>query len=164
MHRPGCSKLLLLALLCVFTRAVFAQDRGAITLRILDSKTGTRITPTGFLVRIDHESTERHDLVRPNDDGTSELHLPAGTSVFLIHATYQASTEIYVNCDAVSQYQTAGPRWYSVEEVQKIGFVALNGCVNPRNEAKIKTTANPGEFVLYVRKANWREQVKEDQF
>lgn len=164
MHRPGCSKLLLLALLCVLMRAALAQDSGAITLRILDSKTGTRITPTGFLVRINHESTERNNLVRSNDDGTSELHLPAGTSVFMIHVTYQASTEIYVNCDTVGQYQSVGPRWYSVDEVQRTGFVALNGCVKPNNEAKIKATAKPGEMALYVRKLTMREQMREDQF
>ena len=144
-------------LIPVVCQAVSAQATKTITLRILDGKSGQRITPTGFLIRIDHQSSEHNDWVRPNEDGTTQLTLPNEASVLMIHATYDSSTEIYLNCDDVKRYQTASQHWYSLSEIVARGFVAPNGCIDQTHEDKLKTTANPGEFVLYVRKDWMRE-------
>ncbi len=143
--------------LIVVGQTVSAQATTAITLRILDGKSGQRITPTGFLVRIDHQSSAHNEWVRPNEDGTAQLTLPSEASVFMIRATYDSSTEIYLNCDGVKRYQSASPRWYSVSEIAAKGLVTQNGCIDQTHEDKLKTTANPGEFVLYVRKDWMRE-------
>ena len=136
---------------------VSAQGATTITLRILDGKTGLRIAPTGFLVRIDHQSSVHNEWVHPNEDGTAQLTLPSGASVVMIRATYDSSTEIYLNCDGVKRYQTANPRWYSVAEIVGKGLVAQNGCIDQTHEDKLKTTANPSELVLYVRK-DWLKE------
>jgi hypothetical protein len=146
-----------LFLISVVCQTVSAQATKTITLRILDGKTGQRITPTGFLVRIDHQSSVHNEWVRPNEDGTAQLSLPNEASVVMIHATYDSSTEIYLNCDGVKRYQTASPLWYSVSEIAAKGLVAQNGCIDQNHEDKLKTTANPGEFVLYVREDWMRE-------
>jgi hypothetical protein len=157
MARPKFWILPLLVLISVVCQAVSAQPTATITVRILDGKTGQRIAPTGFLVRINHQSSVHNDWVRQNEDGTSQLILPNEASAFMIHVTYDSSTEIYLNCDAVKRYQTASPLWYSVSEIAAKGLVTQNGCIDQTHEDKLKTTANPGEFVLYVRKDWMRE-------
>jgi hypothetical protein len=149
--------LRVLFLVSVVCQTVSAQTTRTITLRILDGKTGERLTPTGFLVRIDHQSSVHNEWVRPNEDGTGQLTLPNEASVFLLRVTYDSSTEIYLNCDAVKRYQSASPRWYSVSEIAAKGLVTQNGCIDQTHEDKLKTMANPGEFVLYVRK-DWLKE------
>jgi hypothetical protein len=146
-----------LFLIVVVCQTVSAQATAAITLRILDGKTGERIKPTGFLVRIDHQSSVHNEWVLPNEDGTAQLTIPREASVFMIRATYDSSTEIYLNCDGVKRYQTATPKWYPVSEIGAKGLVTENGCIDQAHEDKLKTTASPGEFVLYVRKDWMRE-------
>ncbi len=158
MARPKCSLFPLLFLISIVSPVVSAQAPQTITVRILDSRTGQRITPTGFLVRVDHQSAAHNEWVRQNEDGTTQLTLPTQASVFLLHVTYDSSTETYVNCDTEKRYQTPGPRWYSISEIAAKGLVTLNGCINQAREDKLRTTANPREFVLYVRKQNWKEE------
>ena len=43
---------------------------------------------------------------KQNDDGTAELRLPGDVQVLLIHATYENSTEYFVNCDMAKQKDT----------------------------------------------------------
>ncbi len=146
-----------LFLLTVLCQAVPAQTTRTITLRILDGKTGQRITPTGFLVRIDHQSSVHNEWVHPNEDGTAQLSLPNEASAVMIQVTYDSSTETYLNCDAVKRYQASSPRWYPVSEIEAKGLVTQNGCIDQPHEDKLKTTANPGEFVFYVRK-DWLKE------
>jgi hypothetical protein len=146
--------VLLLSVVCPI---VSAQAATTITLRILDGKTGVRVAPTGFLVRIDHQSSVHNEWVHPNEDGTAQLTLPGEASSVMIRVTYDSSTEIYLNCDMVKRYQTANPRWYSVAEIVGKGLVAQNGCIDQTHEDKLKTTASPGEFVFYVRK-DWLKE------
>jgi hypothetical protein len=157
MARPWFWTLALLFLISIVCQTVSGQAARTITVRILDGKTGQRITPTGFLIRVDHQSSAHNDWVRQNEDGTAQLTLPPDVSLLLIRATYDSSTEIYLNCDAVKRYQTANPRWYPVSEIAAKGLVAQNGCIDQTHEDKLKTTANPGEFVLYVRK-DWLKE------
>lgn len=158
MARPKCSLFPLLFLISIVSQTVSAQAPQSITVRILDSRTGQRITPTGFLVRVDHLSAAHNEWMRQNEDGTTQLTLPTQASVLLLHVTYDSSTETYVNCDTEKRYQTPAPRWYSISEIATKGLVTLNGCINQNREDKLKATANPGEFVLYVRKQNWKEE------
>jgi hypothetical protein len=157
MARPKLYILPVLFLISVVCQAVSAQATRTITLRILDGKTGQRITPSGFLFRIDHQSSVHNEWVRPNEDGTAQLTLPDEASAFMIHVTYDTSTETYLNCDGVKRYQTPNPRWYSVSEIAANGLVAQNGCIDQAHEDKLKTVANPGEFVFYVRK-DWMKE------
>ncbi len=141
--------------------SVSAQAGRTITVRIVESKTGERITPSGLLVRVNHEMTEHNEWVHENEDGTLDVTLPSAASTFLFRATYDSSTAIYVNCDGMKRYEGPSPRWYSVAQVLTEGIVAQNGCVNQAREDKIKATAAPGEIVMYVRKPNWREESKD---
>jgi len=58
------------------------------------------------MVRIDHQQTIHIDWVKHNEDGTGELKVPDNVSVFSLHATYNNSMDIYVNCDAAKQGDT----------------------------------------------------------
>jgi hypothetical protein len=157
MVRPRFWVFPVLFLVSIVCQTVSPQATKTITVRILDGKTGQRITPTGFLIRIDHQSSPHNEWVRQNDDGTAQMILPSEASVFMIRATYDSSTEIYLNCDGVKRYESASPRWYSVSEIAAKGLVTQNGCIDQTHEDKLKTTASPGEFVLYVRKDWMRE-------
>ena len=157
MVRPKFWILPVLFVISIVCQTVSAQATTTITVRILDGKSGERITPTGLLIRIDHQSSAHNEWVHQNEDGTAQLTLPNEASVLMIRATYDSSTEIYLNCDGVKRYETASPRWYSVAEIAAKGLVAQNGCIDQTHEDKLKTTANPGEFVLYVRKDWMRE-------
>lgn len=149
-------------LLIVWTAALCAQLHAqtgkSITIRLLDGKTGRAISASGFLVRADHQPAVHGDWVSQNEDGTGELKVPAGASVISIHASYENSMEIYVNCDSAKQIATASDLWYPVSEILAQGIVAPNGCVKPKTAEKLNVVAKPGEFVLFVRKMNWREQ------
>jgi hypothetical protein len=41
------------------------------------------------------------------------------------------------------------------------GFVSANSCGKAKVNEKYKTTAAPGELILFVRERNWKERVKE---
>ncbi len=155
--------LLLLISVAILCQTASAQATRRITVRVLDAKTGERITPSGILVRINHQTAEHHEdeWVHQNEDGTADLTLPEDAQFFLFHSTYDSSTETYVNCDGMKRYDSPGPRWYSVADVLTKGVVADNGCVNQAKEDKIKAAPAPGQIVMYVRKQNWREESKD---
>jgi hypothetical protein len=41
------------------------------------------------------------------------------------------------------------------------GFVTANGCAKPKVSEKFKTTALPGELILFVREKNMMERNKD---
>jgi hypothetical protein len=136
------------------------QATSTITIRILDSKTGKPIAPTGYMVRGDHQMSLHLDWVKVNEDGTGELTLPATTSVVSIHDSYDQSTEIYMNCDGEQQKDRIGDIWYSVSEILDKGIVTPNGCAKPKDLAKIKVPdAKPGEIVFFVRQKKGVEKM-----
>lgn len=138
-----------------------AQTANTVTLRLLDGKTGRRVVPTGILVRANHDATDHGNWAKQNDDGTAQIKLPESASVILIHATYDNSMEYLVNCDGPKQADTPAELWYPVSGILATGLVAANGCLKPKAAEKLKVTAKPGEFVLFVRKLGWREQSQE---
>jgi hypothetical protein len=153
--------LALLFCMAVFCGSLLAQTGKTITLRMMDGKTGKLIETSHFMVRVDHQETVHADWVVQNENGTGKLTLPKGASLLLIQATYDSATQIYVNCDATSQKEDPIGHWYSIAEILASGVVAPNGCVRPKEAAKLKPAAKPGEFVFFVRTRNWREQAQD---
>jgi len=115
--------------------------------------------PTGFQVRADHLKAIHNDWVKQNDDGTAELTIPSDAHEISIHLAYDASMEIYVNCDA--QKNTFGDVWYLVPQIMSEGMVMANGCGHTKVNEKYKTSALPGELILFVREKNWFEKGKD---
>ena len=150
-------------LVCLFVSCSLlpAQTGKTITIRILDGKSGELVTPSNFMVRINHLKAVHMDWVRQNDDGTTVLTIPADATVVSIRATYDNSMEYYVNCDAAGEKNTFDEHWYAVSEVLTDGIVTPNDCVKPKVAERIKTTAKPGEFVFYVRQLKWHERQQE---
>jgi hypothetical protein len=152
----------LLFCMAVFCGCLGAQTEKTITIRMLDGKTGKLIETSNYLVRVDHEQTVHANWVVQNEDGTGKLTLPGGASAFSIHATYDSAMYIYVNCDSATRKANPADHWYGVSEILTAGVVAPNGCRNPKDAAKIRPIAKPGEFVFFVRKLNALEQFAED--
>jgi hypothetical protein len=133
-----------------------AQSGKPITIRILDSRTGNLITPTGILIRVDHQQTDHADWVQPNEDGSGKLTLQQDASMLTAHATYDQTMLIYVNCDSTKDRPRPVDHWYAISDILKSGVVAPNDCSRRTVQAK------PGEFVFFVRRVNWREQMQQD--
>jgi len=139
--------------------ALHAQDTKTITLKVFDGRTGHPVMPTGFQVRADHLKAIHNDWVKQNDDGTAELTIPILLDPIVMHLAYDASMEIYVNCDA--QKNTFGDVWYLVPQIMSEGMVMANGCGHTKVNEKYKTSALPGELILFVREKNWFEKGKD---
>jgi hypothetical protein len=147
-----------LLLLCasLLISAGYAQSARPITIRILDSKTARPVVPTNFLVRINHQKDIHANWVTQNENRTATLTIPADATVISIQATYDGAMQIFVNCDTVIDQQNPQQHWYPVSTILTSGIVAPNGC------SKMKDTAQPGELILFVRKANFRERTQDD--
>jgi hypothetical protein len=158
--------LLCMAAFCGSCGSLLAQTQKTITLRMMDGKTGKLIATTDFLVRIDHQQTVHADWVTMNEDGTGKLTLPGDASLLSIHASYDSSTSLFINCDANKDYKASntGPildRWYSVSDILTKGIVAPNDCIGTKVPDKLQVFAKPGEFIFFVRRLTAREQFHE---
>jgi hypothetical protein len=143
-----------------------SQTGKTITVRMLNGRTGKLISPSNYLVRVDHEQTVHANWVVQNEDGTGKLTVPSGATVFTIQATYDGATSYYVGCDAVKDHGASddGPsldRWYKTADILVTGVVARNDCAGEKLPEKLQVFAKPGEFVFFVRRQNWREQMRE---
>jgi len=147
---------LLLAGMVGFCGVLHAAQDKTIVLRVFDGKTGRPVVPTGYQVRVDHQTMLHPDWVKQNDDGTAELSIPADAGMVALHLAYDNSMEIYVNCDA--EKNSFGDVWYPVSQIMSKGFVATNGCGKAKVNEKYKTTAAPGELILFVREKNLKER------
>ena len=162
MIRRTYRVLALLVCMAVCCGSLLAQTGKAITIRMLDGKTGKLITASGFQVRINHEQTLHSNWVVQNEDGTAKLTVPDNAALISIQGTYDSSMLVYSNCDSVTAKESPVDHWYEVSEILASGVVAHNGCEKPTATAKLKLFARPGEFIFFVRKLNWREKIKED--
>ncbi len=152
----GLTLLFAMAALC---GSLLAQSEKTISIRILDSKTGQPVEASGFQVRVDHEQAIHVNWVEQNEDGTNKLAVPAGASLLSIRGTYDDSTQVYVNCDAIDGKAKPVDRWYEVSEILISGVVAPNHCGKASDAAKVKPpVAKPGEFVFLVRRMTTVEQ------
>jgi hypothetical protein len=154
-------RALLTLCMAAFCVSLSAQTQNTITVRMLDAKTGHLMQSSNFLVRANHQETVHGDWTRQKEDGTAELKLPPEAVLLSIHATYDSAMEIYVNCDSANEKENPVDRWYKISEILASGLVAPNACRNPHEVDKLKITAKPGEFVFFVRKANWREHIRD---
>jgi hypothetical protein len=155
MARKTIGSLLLLCSVLLGT-AYCAEPTKTIIIKVFDGKSGHPVMPTGFQVRVDHQTMLHPDWVKQNEDGTAELTIPADTEVVALHLAYQNSMELYVNCDA--EKNAFGDVWYRVPETTSKGFVAANGCAKAKVNEKFKTTAAPSELILFVRERNLKER------
>src|SRR5262249_30846563 len=92
--------------------AMNAESTKTITLKVYDGKSGHPVMPSGYQVRVDHQTTFHNDWVKANEDGTAELTVPDGTHEIALHLAYNDSMDVYVNCDA--DKNSFGDVWYLV--------------------------------------------------
>ncbi len=128
---------------------------------MMDGKTGQLIATSYFLVRIDHRQTVHADWVVQNEDGSGKLTLPASAADLSIRASYDSATSVYDNCDAVKDRDVPVDRWYTIYSILTKGVVAPNNCIGKKVPDKLQVIAKPGEFIFFVRKPNWREQMQD---
>jgi len=145
----------LVGLLCaaVLCAGLHAQTENTIHIRLLDGKTGLPVKASNYLVRIDHHDTAHNEWVKINDDGTVDVTLPSDARELSVKATYDMSTETYINCEIAKESDKQRDTWYPIAQILKTGVVAPNEC------SPTQYTAKPGEFVFFVRKRNWLEQL-----
>lgn len=158
MERP--SSRLLAGAVCagVVCLALAAQAEKQISVKVLDGKTGEKVSPDNVEVRINRLQATHIEWVKLNDDGTVLLTLPDTATAVFVRATYANSTEYYVNCDMAKQKDTSADNWYPVADILTAGLAIPNDCVRPKFADKVKVEPKPGEFVLFVRKRNWKEE------
>jgi hypothetical protein len=159
IRRAYCS-LLLMAFVGSFT-GLLAQTGRVITIKVRDGKTGAPVTPSNIHVRFNHQGEASGNWVDQKDDGTIEVRLPADAKAITVRATYENSMEYFVNCDMAKQKDSAADSWYPVSDILTSGIAIPNDCVKPKDADKVKVDAKPGEFVLFVRKRNWKEEAEE---
>jgi hypothetical protein len=153
--------MILLFCMAFLCGGMLAQTNKTVTIRVLDGKTGKPLLASGYLVRIDREQTVHANWAVENEDGTGKLTLPATAALFSIRATYDESTQTYVNCDSSTASALPVDRWYSISEILASGIVVSNNCGKPSDAAKIKPVAKPGELVVLVRRMSTQEQWRE---
>ena len=146
----------IIALLCAaaLSAGLHAQSGNTIQIRLLDGKTGLPVKASNYMVRIDHHDTAHNEWVQIKDDGTVLATLPADAREVAIKATYDMSMQTYINCDVAKESDKERDIWYPIGQILKSGVVAPNEC------SQTHYTAKPGEFVFFVRKRNWVEQLK----
>jgi hypothetical protein len=132
-----------------------AQSDRTITIRMLESKTGTLVTPTKFQVNVNTKDYSHLESISPNKDGLGELVVKGDVTMISIQALYQPGDHIFVNCDMVKDTVSFLTHWYEVPEIFSTGTVAPNRC------SKLKAVAKPGEFIFFIRPMNWYEKLKQ---
>lgn len=148
-HAVSCVVSIFAAI--ALTSLLHAQDPNIIHIRLLDGKTGMPVKADNFLVRVDHKDTIHNEWVHIGDDGSVTVTVPAEAKEIAVKATYDTSTDIYINCDAAKESDKERDIWYSIADILKTGKVAPNEC------SKTHYTAKPGEFIFFVRKRGWRD-------
>lgn len=159
MVRPGLCACLLAVWVCAACAQAPAQGAKKITVRVLDGRTGEKITPDNIEVRINRQRTLHVEWVKMRDDGGAEVTLPENATAIAVRATYNQSMDYYVNCDVARQKDTSQETWFPLDDVLKGGLVMPDECWKNKDVKDLKITAGPGEFVLLVRKRSIRDQV-----
>ena len=151
----------LVAVLCavVVLGSSRARAEKKITIRVLDGRNGDKVSPDNLEVRINRENTLHVEWVKLHDDGTADVTLPDNATAISVRATYENSTEYYVNCDVARQKDTSTQTWFPLDDVMKDGLAMPNECWKSKDVERHKISAQPGEFILFVRKRSIRDQV-----
>src|ERR1700683_4801202 len=108
--------------------SLHAQDYNLITVTLRDGRTGKKITPSNFLLRVDHFETVHGEWVKIYDDGTVAIRVPPEAKAISLQATYESGMDTYINCDAAKPNDPEREIWYPVEVIMKAGVVAPNEC------------------------------------
>ncbi|MGA7106728.1 MAG: hypothetical protein WBY75_03230 [Terracidiphilus sp.] len=153
-------------LLCVLCAGAMpgllqGQAKKTIIIQVRDGKTGEAVTPSNVQVLFNHRSDVHGDWIDQKDDGTIEVKVPNDAKVIAVRATYESSTEYYVNCDMAKQKDPTVASWYPLTDILASGISIPNDCVKPKDADKAKVDAKPGELIVFVRKQNWKEQMKQ---
>jgi hypothetical protein len=147
--------LFILALVTAFSVSLHSQTPTTISIRLLDGKTGLSVKASNFLVRVDHYDTFHPDWIKINDDGTVFVTLPADAKEISVKATYGMGMDTYVNCDAAKESDKERNIWYSITTILNAGIVAPDEC------ARTDFKAKPGEFIFFVRKRAWNDNLEQ---
>lgn len=152
---------LLIFLLAVCASGLRAQTAPAtspvtITIRMYDARTGSQITPSNFLIRLNHQDDIHSEGLHLDDDGTGHITLPAGSSFLSVQGTFDNSMEIYLNCDSGMEKDSHRLHWYAISDILSTGVIAPNECFKGKYEQQ-RLAAKPGEFLFYVRSRSWRD-------
>ncbi len=158
MERPMVRLLVVAVCAGVVCLVPRVEAQKQITVKVLDGKTAEKISPDNVEVRINRQQSAHIEWVKLNDDGTILLTLPDTATAVSVRATYANSTDYYVNCDMAKQKDPSAESWFPVSDIITDGLVIPNECVRPKDADKVKVDRKPGEFVLFVRKRNWKEQ------
>ncbi len=151
---PSIRAHALLAVAIAFSVALHAQSTTSISIRLLDGKTGLPVKASNFLVRVDHNDTDHPDWVKISDDGAVTVTLPDDAKELSVKATYDMGMDTYVNCDAAKESDKERNVWYSIATILSTGIVAPDEC------AKTAFKPKPGEFLFFVRKRSWHDQLE----
>jgi hypothetical protein len=138
----------------VICASLHAQDAKLITVQLRDGKSGAPITPSNFLLRIDHSETVHSEWVKIYDNGTVLIRVPDDAKDVSLQATYDSGMSTYINCDVAKQKDKERESWYPIDLILKAGVVAPNEC------GKTVYSAKAGEFVFFVRKRNALDKLR----
>jgi hypothetical protein len=153
LRRLFCSVLLIAAY-----SPLIAQSGKTIIVRVVDGRTGLAVTPDNLQVRIKGHESINANWVKQKDDGTTVVAIPDGATAISLHATYDNSMAYYINCDVARQKDTSSEDWYPVADILSGGIKMPNECAKSKDADKLNgVEVKPGEFVLFVRKMNWKE-------
>jgi hypothetical protein len=136
-----------------------AKPGPTVTIRILDGKTGQPINPSNLLIHLDHRDEPSNEGLKVNGDYTSTAVLPPGGKLLAVEGAYNASMEVYVNCDTDTGKDSGTLKWYSIADILKTGIVTDNLCYRGKYQRKFKVSPVPGEFVFFVRTHSWHEGI-----
>jgi hypothetical protein len=161
MIRRAYRAFLLIAFASGFTGMLSAQSGRVITIKVLDGKTGVAVSPSNVHVRFNHQTEAGGNWVDQKDDGTIEVKLPKDAKAISVSATYDNSMEYFISCDVAKQKDSTAESWYPVTDILTAGLAIPNDCAKPKDADKVKVDIKPGEFVLFVRKRNFREKTLE---
>jgi hypothetical protein len=159
-RRICCALIALTAASAACAAPPVAVATKTFTVRVVDGRTGEKITPDNIEVRIDRDRTVHPDWVKLGGDGIATVTLPATATAISVHASYDGSMDYYVNCDVAKQKDSSQETWFPIADVLTQGLVMPNECSKARDAKDMKVDAKPGEFVLLVRKRGWHENME----
>ncbi len=148
------AQVLFLGLLAIMCTPSNAQTDRTITIRMLESKTGTVVKPTKFQVNVNTKDYSQLVSITPDKDGLGQLVVKGDVTMLSIQATYEPGDHVFVNCDSAKDTLSFLTHWYDIPPIFASGTVAPNRC------SKLKAEAKPGEFVFFIRPMNWYEKLQ----
>jgi hypothetical protein len=152
---PTIRALYRLALVLAICSSLHSQDDyKLISITLRDGRTGAKITPSNFLLRVDHFETVQSEWVKIYDNGSVFIRVPLEAKEISLQATYESGMDTYINCDVAKQNNPEREIWYPIDAIMKAGVVAPNEC------GKTEYTAKPGEFVFFVRKRSALDRIR----